>query len=309
MHAPAVQGRTAGTQELAAMALATTLSAMVGKIPLMALCGAVDTLASQAQGAGQPVSLIFQRAVCFLTLHCLPISALFVAAPSLLAALGQPAEMAAMVRAYLLALLPNLWIDAVARWAPPPARLAPLAARVPRLRLRDVAATLRMYATAPLPHALTGPALLPTLGAHRPLNRILVAQRITQPQATVSLVVAAQHVGACYLLISRFGYLGAAAASVWSSFLSCALLAAYVGLAGKGAQVWGRPSSEALRGWRAFGGLAYASAGEPRRAGTGLGGREWLHEVRCRCALAVRVLLPLLTRADVPRPSNHCLQL
>ena len=86
-----------------------------GKVLLMGFCGAVDTLASQAVGAGRPVGAIFQRAVLFLALHCLPISAVFVAVPSLLAALGQPAEMCSMVRAYLLALLPNLWIDSLAR--------------------------------------------------------------------------------------------------------------------------------------------------------------------------------------------------
>jgi len=47
--------------------------------------------------------------------YSIPITGLFVAVPSLLAAAGQPAEMTAAVRAYLLALLPNLWLDAVAR--------------------------------------------------------------------------------------------------------------------------------------------------------------------------------------------------
>lgn len=51
----------------------------------------------------------------FLALHCLPITALFVGVPYLLAALGQPADVCALVRAYLLALLPNLFVDAVAR--------------------------------------------------------------------------------------------------------------------------------------------------------------------------------------------------
>lgn len=83
----------------------------------MGLCGAVDTLATQAVGAGQPVGILFQRAVLFLALHCLPIAAMFVSVPMLLAALGQPADVCALVRAYLLALLPNLFIDAVARWA------------------------------------------------------------------------------------------------------------------------------------------------------------------------------------------------
>lgn len=72
----------------------------------------------------------------------------------------------------------------------------------------------------------------------RPLNRVLVAQRITQPQMVTGLVVAAQHVAACYLFIHRwgFGYLGAAFAACWSTFLSLALLAAWVALAGKGEQ-------------------------------------------------------------------------
>ncbi|KAI7842583.1 hypothetical protein COHA_003687 [Chlorella ohadii] len=203
-------GKLGDTSVLAAAALGSTLSSMSGKVLLMGLCGAVDTLASQASGAGQPLGIIFQRAVLFLAVHCIPITGLFVAVPSLLAAAGQPAEMTAAVRAYLLALLPNLWLDAVAR----------------------------------------------------PLNRILVAQRITQPQMVTGLVVAAQHVAACYLFIHRwgYGYLGAAFAACWSTFLSLALLAAWVALAGKGEQVWGRPSRAALQGWRTFAGLAYASA-------------------------------------------------
>lgn len=110
------------------------------------------------------------------------------------------------------------------------------------------------------------PCCCPRLAPRRsPLNRILVAQRITQPQMAVSLLVAAQHVAVCHLLIHRLGlgFLGAAFASAWSNLLSVALLAAWVALAGKGQAVWGRPSREALAGWRQFGRLAYASAGEP----------------------------------------------
>ncbi len=81
----------------------------------------------------------------------------------------------------------------------------------------------------------------------------------------VSLLVAAQHVAVCYVLIHRLGlgFLGAAFASSWSNLLSVALLAAWVALAGQGQAVWGRPSREALAGWRQFARLAYASAGEP----------------------------------------------
>lgn len=87
----------------------------MSQIMLMGLCGAVDTLATQAVGARQPVGVIFQRAVLFLLAHCLPITALFLGVAPLLSALGQPAGMCAMVRLYLLALLPNLFIDALAR--------------------------------------------------------------------------------------------------------------------------------------------------------------------------------------------------
>jgi MATE family multidrug resistance protein len=85
----------------------------------------------------------------------------------------------------------------------------------------------------------------------------------------IGLLVALQHVAACYLLIHRvgWGYLGAAAASCWSSFLSVGLLAVYVAAAGLGEQVWGRPTREALQGWRTFAGLAYASAGKLLCAG------------------------------------------
>ena len=110
--------------------------------------------------------------------------------------------------------------------------------------------------------------------ACRPLNRTLVALRITQPQMVVGLVVAAQHVAACYLFIHRlhWGYLGAAAAAVWSTLLSLVLTVAWVAVAGMGELVWGRPSREALSGWRTFAGLAYASAGKAGGGAAAAGG-------------------------------------
>lgn len=92
----------------------------------------------------------------------------------------------------------------------------------------------RTFTVADVPALLSCPR--PFLA--RPLNRILVAQRITQPQMVTGLVVAVQHVAACWLLIHHwgYGYLGAAFAACWSTFLSLALLAAWVALAGKGEQ-------------------------------------------------------------------------
>lgn len=48
----------------------------------------------------------------------------------------------------------------------------------------------------------------------RPLNRIMIAQRITQPTMWVSIIAAAQHVPATHLFVAKWDYLGAAYASV-----------------------------------------------------------------------------------------------
>lgn len=48
--------------------------------------------------------------------HCAAISAAMLALPSGLAALGQDAELSSMVRTYILALLPSVWLEAVTRW-------------------------------------------------------------------------------------------------------------------------------------------------------------------------------------------------
>lgn len=201
-----------GTSQLAAASLAVTLANMSGKLFLMGLCGGLDTQATQAHGAGnsQAMGVIFQRCVYFLLPHCALISGLFLGLPHLLRHLGQPAELCAAVGAFLLMLLPFLWLEAL----------------------------------------------------NRPLNRILVAQSITAPQAWVSFVVALQHIPACYLFIHTLGmgYLGAAAATCWSTLLSVSLLVGYIAWAGMGATVWGTPTREAFKGWRHFAHLAYASA-------------------------------------------------
>ena len=172
--------------------------------------------------------------------------------PALLAALGQPAEVCALVRAYLLALLPNLFIDAVARWVWVRACRGVLVWRwrwvgesrgdwtgsaeregatvggvwgggvgvgggeggVEAAVERDSLPAAPRCAAFPLPHV---PCLAAPAGCRSPLNRILVAQRMTQPQMAVGLVVAVQHVAACWLCVHRLGmgYLGAAVASVW----------------------------------------------------------------------------------------------
>ena len=96
---------------------------------------------------------------------------------------------------------------------------------------------------SPIPPHPTPPRL-----DHRPLNRILVAQRITAPQMWVGGIVALQHVAACHFFINTLGagLLGAAWATCWSNLLAALLLASYVGAAGLAGRVWANPG-----GWGA----------------------------------------------------------
>lgn len=92
--------------------------------------------------------------------------------------------------------------------------------------------------------------LLPLLC--RPLNRILIAQRITAPQMWISCLVAALHAPTVRLLMHAMGgsYLAAALATVWSCLLSTALVAAYVKASGLAPRVWGAPHGLKLQVWR-----------------------------------------------------------
>lgn len=83
----------------------------------------------------------------------------------------------------------------------------------------------------------------------RPLNRILIAQRITAPQMWVSCLVAALHAPTVRLLMSAMGgsYLAAALATVWSCLLSTVLVAAYIQLSGLAPRVWGAPNGVKLQ--------------------------------------------------------------
>ncbi|GAB4814513.1 hypothetical protein N2152v2_001559 [Parachlorella kessleri] len=201
-----------GTQELAVVALGSTLYGMGSRLVLLGLCGALDTYASQAAGSGshEALGLINQRATLFLLAHTLPITGFFLGLPHLLTAIGQPEELAQHVGRYLLTLLPAVWVDAF----------------------------------------------------YRPLNRTLVALGIVQPQMWVGGLAAAQHLGATYLCVFtfRWGYLGPAVATVWTNALQLLLLAGLVWAAGLAGKVWCRPSWGALKGWGAFGRLAYYSA-------------------------------------------------
>ena len=84
--------------------------------------------------------------------------------------------------------------------------------------------------------------------ASRPLNRILIAQRVATPQMFVSIGVAALHVGVNHLLVNSLGlgFLGAAWAIGIASFNTTLFTAMWVAVAGMQDRVWGRPT------WGAF---------------------------------------------------------
>ncbi|KAG2495434.1 hypothetical protein HYH03_006381 [Edaphochlamys debaryana] len=106
-----------GTVQLAAAAAGNNVAVMLGRLVLLGLCGAVDTLAAQAWGAGKHtrLPLLLQRAVLFLWAHCVLISAAMMAMPYGLLMLGQDPTLSYMVQRYLLALLPSVWLEAVSR--------------------------------------------------------------------------------------------------------------------------------------------------------------------------------------------------
>ena len=52
--------------------------------------------------------------------HCVPLSGLLLLAPRVLDLFGEPSQLCAAVRQFMLLLLPLLWLDAIDRSAPPP---------------------------------------------------------------------------------------------------------------------------------------------------------------------------------------------
>ncbi len=71
----------------------------------------------QAWGAGKErrLPVLLQRTVLFLWLHCIAISGAMMLLPLGLQALGQDPALSRMVRTYLVALLPAVWLEALSR--------------------------------------------------------------------------------------------------------------------------------------------------------------------------------------------------
>lgn len=148
------------------------------------------------------------------------------------------------------------------------------------------------------PHATPTPTHPHHLLPCRPLNRILVAQRITRPQMYVSLTIIPLHVATTYTLVHslNMGYLGIAAAAAAANAYFVLLTGLYVAATGLSGRVWGRLSREMWRvSGEGLGGVRYRACAGQRTwdrltwAAWGLPGPAWaaawlawkLRKVRC----------------------------
>lgn len=110
-----------GSLELGAAALGNLYVNFIGMAPLVGMCGAIDTLSSQACGAGSyaRVGQITQRAVVILSLLMIPIGAAWLCAPLLFSQLGQEPEPAVLAGQYaqwmLIGLAPLTWYECLKR--------------------------------------------------------------------------------------------------------------------------------------------------------------------------------------------------
>ena len=111
--------------------------------------------------------------------HCVPLSGLLLLAPHVLDLIGEPSQLCAAVRHFMLLLLPLLWLDAIDRSA---WRNVTCSWDLASTSRRD---DIRFWCVA---HVC------------RPLNGILVAQRISLPQMWISAAVLASHIVFCWCL-------------------------------------------------------------------------------------------------------------
>lgn len=97
-----VAGRL-GTNELGAVSLASMTANVIGLAIYEGLATSLDTLCSQAYGGGKKelVGLHMQRMVCLLWLVTIPIGAIWICSPWILAALVPEKELAQLAGTYL----------------------------------------------------------------------------------------------------------------------------------------------------------------------------------------------------------------
>ena len=104
----ALIGQHGGAEKLGPASLASTVNNVLGTSVSIGLSLAVQTLASQAAGAGdaRALNLALQRALPISLVFSLPVTALLLSLGPLLRLLGRPADVAASASAYALCILP-----------------------------------------------------------------------------------------------------------------------------------------------------------------------------------------------------------
>ncbi|GIL46835.1 hypothetical protein Vafri_3721 [Volvox africanus] len=199
-----------GTDNLAAAALGTSIVGMLGRTVLYGLVGGLDTLASQAYGAGNITAMggHFRVATMFLLLHLLPLLALLGALPLVLQREETEHDLGFMAGRYVRLMLPSLIFECF----------------------------------------------------NRPLNSVLVAQRITAPQMAIQIIALALHISTNYVLIHvlGLGYLGGAMATTCTAAYVLLMTSTYVLCSGLGPRVWGGPGLQVAT-WTALRSFAHLS--------------------------------------------------
>jgi MATE family multidrug resistance protein len=105
-----------GKTELAAIGLASSFCNVTGYFTVRGMASAVDTLSTQAFGAGSfhRVGIIAQRATLIITaIAAVPAAILWLNAERILLALQQPADVSRLVQQYAVISLPSLFIYCV----------------------------------------------------------------------------------------------------------------------------------------------------------------------------------------------------
>ncbi|EFJ50951.1 hypothetical protein VOLCADRAFT_103747 [Volvox carteri f. nagariensis] len=200
-----------GTDSLAAAALGTSIVGMLGRTVLYGLVGGLDTLASQAYGAGNLAAMgaHFRVATLFLLLHLAPLLALLGALPLLLRREETEEDLGIMAGRYVRLMLPSLIFESF----------------------------------------------------NRPMNSVLVAQRITAPQMIIQVIALTLHISTNYVMIHvlGLGYLGGAVATSCTAAYVLLMTSSYVLCSGLGPRVWGAQGVQTST-WtalRSFGKLSY----------------------------------------------------
>ncbi|KAA8908367.1 mate-domain-containing protein [Sphaerosporella brunnea] len=187
-----------GKDELAGVSLGSMTATITGYAIYQGLTTALDTLCSQAYGAGNKtlVGLHLQRMICFLMVVSVPVVLLWEFSEPILNALVPEPELVAFASLYLRV----------------------LALGVPGYAMFEAG------------------------------KRFVQAQGLFMASTYVLLISAPSNAILNYMLVKRFGYIGAPIAVVITNWLMVLLLALYVRFV-KGSECWGGFSRKALYNW------------------------------------------------------------